>query len=130
MVALLYLCLTDEDSCRRRLGETKRKFLLAIMQPINSFLPSLLRRVSKDPDATLIFLQELWPQIVGHKFSGKITPVAFKNSVLTLAVADETWLKEGRYLGRAIRESINHYWGLPLVEKLRFELHQVESDQF
>lgn len=99
------------------------------MQPIHIFLSSLLKEASKDPERTLIFLKELWPQIVGQEFSRKTQPTALSGNRLTLTVTDEAWLEEGRQLADTVRDSINRYWGTRLIEKLRFKLHQVESDK-
>ncbi|HLV00744.1 MAG TPA: DUF721 domain-containing protein [Acidobacteriota bacterium] len=98
------------------------------MQPIHIFLSSLLKEASKDPERTLIFLKELWPQIVGQEFGRKTQPTALRGNRLTLTVTDETWLEEGQQLADTIRNSINRYWGLPLIEKLRFKLHPGKSD--
>ncbi len=97
------------------------------MKGLGSLLSAFLTDVVKDHEVTLIFLKELWPQIVGKELARRSCPLALQGSTLRVAVQSEVWREELCDLHRMLVQSINDFWELPLVEKIEFEnrLHQV-----
>jgi hypothetical protein len=88
------------------------------MRPISSLFSGWLREVTRDDQVALVFLIELWPQIVGDGLAQKATPVALDERVLTLSVPSEAWGNELSDLGRTIVKRVNTFWSHSLIRKV------------
>ena len=92
------------------------------MENLDTFLPDFLRRIASDNDIALIFLKELWPQIVGKKMATNSRPLSLGKRKLLVAVPSEVWQNELTALEATFLSNINHYWRLSLVERIKFTL--------
>ena len=63
------------------------------METLGSVFSDLLRRIASDEETALIFLNELWPQIVGKELAFRSCPVALRDKRLRIAVPSKTWKK-------------------------------------
>ena len=90
------------------------------MESLNTFLPDFLRRIASDNDIALIFLQELWPQIVGREMAANSRPLSLEKKRLLVAVPSEVWQNELTGLKPTFLSNINDYWQLSLVERIKF----------
>ena len=88
------------------------------MRPINSLFSGWLQQVTRDDQIALIFLVELWPQIVGEGLADQARPVALDKRVLTLSVPSEAWGNELSDLGRTIVKRVNTFWRHSLIRKV------------
>ena len=69
------------------------------MKELNTFFPKILHDASQDPEVAIVFLRELWPQIVGPKVAGRSRPEKLTERTLVLAVLDDTWRRELENVG-------------------------------
>lgn len=91
------------------------------MQRLGAFFPEFLDHIASNEEICLIFLKQLWPDIVGKEVAQKTRPLAYRRKVLTLAVASPTWERELSDLGETLLKAINRFWNRRLVERIRFE---------
>lgn len=91
------------------------------MQRLGDFFPEFLDHVAANEELCLIFLKQLWPDIVGKEVAQQTRPLAYRRKVLTLAVASQTWERELSDLGDPLLKAINLFWKRRLVERIRFE---------
>ncbi len=98
------------------------------MKSVGSVLSHFLDRIASDEKIALIFLNELWPQIVGEDLASKSRPLALKDQKLLLAVPSEIWLKELTQLRQMLIHAVNKYWNLCLIEEIDFEVGGVDEE--
>ena len=98
------------------------------MKSVGSVLPQFLDRIASDEEIALIFLSELWPQIVGKDLASKSRPLALKNQKLLMAVPSEIWVKELTQLRQMLVHAVNKYWNLRLIEKIDFEVRSTDEE--
>ena len=90
------------------------------MESLSTFLPGFLRRIASDNGIALIFLQELWPQIVGKEMAAHSRPLSLGKKTLLISVPSEVWQNELTELTSTLLGNINNYWQLSLVERITF----------
>jgi predicted nucleic acid-binding Zn ribbon protein len=93
------------------------------MKGLLSLLPDFLQQAASNDEVALIFLRELWPSIVGQDLAAKTKPAFLRNRCLTLEAPNSVWCTELRELAPLFVDSINRYWNLQLVEKIRVRVH-------
>lgn len=93
------------------------------MRSINSLFTRWLKEVTRDEQVALLFLVELWPQIVGDGLADQTQPVALEERVLTLSVPSETWGRELSHLGKTIVQRVNGFWNHPLIRRVECRVH-------
>ena len=98
-----------------------------MMENFQSLLPAFLRSVSGNEEITLVFLQELWPRIVGDELAQKTRPSAFYQRTLVLEVPNAIWKKQLQRLRKMFIRSINDFWKASLVEKIDFKIRLEEK---
>lgn len=100
------------------------------MKGLVALLPDFIRQVASNEEAALAFLRELWPKMVGPDLAAKTEPSFLKNKCLTLDVPNAIWCSQLQDLAPLFVDSINRYWNLRLVERIRFRVHleQAASD--
>lgn len=97
------------------------------MKPLKFLLSSFLRSFASDSKLTLIFLKELWPQLVGANVARNTRPISLEDTTLTLGVVDGTWEKQLQGLQDQILRSINDHWQMALVDRIRLRVGPVSS---
>jgi predicted nucleic acid-binding Zn ribbon protein len=90
------------------------------MKNLSTFLPGFLRHIASDSGVALIFLQQLWPQIVGKELAANSRPLRLGKKKLLVAVPSEIWQNELTGLKPTFLSKINDYWQLSLVERITF----------
>jgi predicted nucleic acid-binding Zn ribbon protein len=98
------------------------------MKPVGALLGEFLREVAKDEEVALIFLREMWPRIVGPELARETRPVALSKKSLVVAAATESWQKEVTRIRRLLVESINRFWAVRLVERIRVKTHLTQDE--
>ena len=98
------------------------------MEGIGSFLPDFLSEIVSNDETTLIFLDELWPQIVGRDLALRCRPVRLARKRLVVAVPTEIWKNELMEMRQMLIQAINRFWKVRLVEKVEFEIRLLEGD--
>lgn len=96
------------------------------MRSLASVLPEFLKQIVHDEDLCLVFLAELWPQLVGAQMARRARPVALRQGKLTLQAESEAWRRELTPLSGAIADSVNQRWQSKLVEKIELELRPMD----
>ena len=97
------------------------------MESLDTLLANFLRRIASNEEITVIFLRELWPQIVGKDLASKSRPLTLKTKKLLLAVPSEIWQKELTELREMLLNAINRHWELPVVEEIDFVVRPTEA---
>ncbi len=92
------------------------------MKSVGSVLSQFLDRIASDEEIALIFLSELWPQIVGKDLASKSRPLALRDKRLILSVPSQIWAKELTQLREMMVHAVNKHWDLRLIEKIDFEV--------
>ncbi len=92
------------------------------MKSVGSVLSHFLDRIASDEEIALVFLSELWPQIVGKDLASKSRPLALRDKRLLLSVPSEIWAKELAQLRKMLVHTVNKHWNLQLIEKIDFEV--------
>ena len=98
------------------------------MKSVGSVLSHFLDRIASDEEIALIFLSELWPQIVGKDLASKSRPLALRDKRLLLAVPSEIWAKELTQLRKMLVHAVNKHWDLGLIEKIDFEVRSTDKE--
>jgi len=98
------------------------------MKGLVALLPDFIKQAASNEEAALVFLTELWPRIVGQDLAAKTEPILLKNKSLTLNVPNAIWRSQLQDLAPLFVDSINRYWNLKLVERIRFRVHLVTSE--
>ena len=93
------------------------------MRPINPLFSGWIREVTRDEEVALVFLIELWPQIVGDGLAEQARPVALDGRVLTLSVPSEAWESELSDLGKTIVKRVNDFWSHSLIRRVECKIH-------
>ncbi len=97
------------------------------MENLGSVFSDLLRRIASDEETALIFLNELWPQIVGKDLAFRSRPLALRNKRLRIAVPSKTWKKELMELHPMMIHAVNKYWNCDLVHTVEIEVRRMDE---
>jgi hypothetical protein len=93
------------------------------MRRISSLLPGLLESLQENDEASLAFLVEFWPEIVGKELAERVKPLSLRGGCLVLEVPSEVWKNQLTDLRRMICSAVNDFWGTKRVEKIRLQSH-------
>lgn len=74
--------------------------------PLRRGLDRLVRHLGAPPVDALSRIFEHWPDIVGEQLASVSRPVAVRNGVLTVSVADAAWASEFRWRSGSIVEAV------------------------
>lgn len=99
------------------------------MKSINTLLSHFIDKIASDEKVALIFLNELWPEMVGKDLASKSRPLALRDKRLLLAVPSEVWVEELTQLRQMLVRAVNKHWNLHLVEKIDFEVRTIDDIQ-
>ncbi len=92
------------------------------MHSLMSCLPQeLIRSIEADEEVTILFLRELWPQLVGEELACKTKPTLLRKKVLQVRVPSAVWASQLAGLRTIMIGSINRIWGTQVVETIRLE---------
>ena len=91
------------------------------MRTFGAHISSFLSQYAQDDEVGLIFLKELWPQIVGEKMAAKVKPWGLRGGLLLLLADSEAWGREVGQMKERLVRSVNELWGCPLVNKVKIE---------
>ena len=99
------------------------------MQNLIQCLPrGLVDSIASDEEVSLIFLQRLWAQIVGEDLARNTQPVSLQRKVLLVRVPSELWLSQLVEFRRMVIRSVNGFWGVSLVETIKWEVGLMEEN--
>ena len=99
------------------------------MKSINTLLSRFIDKIASDEKVALIFLNELWPEMVGEELASKSRPLALRDKRLLLAVPSKVWVEELTQLREMLVGAVNKYWNLQLIEKIDFEVRRTDDIQ-
>lgn len=92
------------------------------MQRITSSLKgSFLRSIVEDDEVCMLFLQELWPRIVGEDLGRNTQPCALKQKRLVLRVPNRVWERQLNDFREMIIHAVNQFWGVSVIEAVSLE---------
>jgi hypothetical protein len=92
------------------------------MQHIRSSLKiGFLRSIVEDEEVCILFLQELWPRIVGEDLGRQTEPYTLRRKRLVLKVPNQVWERQLSDFREMIMHAVNQFWGVSVVEAVRLE---------
>jgi predicted nucleic acid-binding Zn ribbon protein len=93
------------------------------MQSLISCVPQrFIRSIESDDEVVMMFLKELWPHIVGEELARNTEPAVLSGKVLEVRVPSVLWASQLAGLHTMMIGSINRFWGVRLVETIRWEV--------
>ena len=98
------------------------------MKPVGSLLGDFLKKVAEDEEVALIFMREMWPRIVGPSLAEQVRPVSLAKKTLVVSAPSESWQKEITRMRPLLVESINRFWAVKVVERIRVRAHPIQDE--
>ncbi|MGH9339746.1 MAG: DUF721 domain-containing protein [Acidobacteriota bacterium] len=92
------------------------------MKSVGSLLPQFLQNFEDNDELSLLFLEALWPNIVGDEVARKSRPLSLKNKTLLIGVPSQPWKTQLLDLQDVLIKSINDHWKSRLVAKIQLVL--------
>ena len=90
------------------------------MEKAAEALQRFLDLVGEEEDRVLIFLKELWPNIVGSDLARHTNPETLSQGVLTVRVPSEVWKTQLLNVRSKMTRATNRYWNRAIVKEIRF----------
>ena len=90
------------------------------MEKASEALQRFLDLVGEEEDRVLIFLKELWPNIVGSDLARNTSPETLSQGVLTVRVPSEVWKTQLLGVRSKMTRATNRYWNRAIVKEIRF----------
>lgn len=94
------------------------------MESLQSHLGDFLRTIGPNEEISLVFLQQLWPQVVGKELAANSRPRSLNKKKLLISVCSDVWKQELQGLRGVLTGTINKYWGFRLVETIDLEVRR------
>ncbi len=98
-----------------------------MMETIKDILGGLLRRRKLDKTLSVYRVFNVWNEAVGVRIARHSQPKGYKNGTLLIAVDSSTWMQQLTFLTDDIRRKVNQALGAPLVEKIRFQIGELDA---
>lgn len=95
------------------------------METLKAILDTLLRKRREDPNLKGYPIFEGWEGAVGSRIARHSQPKRFRDNVLWVSVDNSIWMQQLKFLEGQIREKLNQITGSPMVEKIRFEIGEI-----
>jgi len=89
------------------------------MDRAGNFLGNVIRRINH-PDATLAWLEGVWPSVVGPQIAAHARPLRFLRGGLELSTDNAVWQSQISRMEQDLRARINSAWGGTLVRQIKF----------
>ena len=91
------------------------------MRTFGAHISTFLSQYAQDEEVGLIFLEELWPYIVGERMAEKVKPRRLQDGMLVVVADSEAWGREVGRLRERLARSVNDLWGCPLINRVQVE---------
>ena len=96
------------------------------MKSLKQLIPSILRQVPDDPETRLVFLQNLWPKIVGPEVADKCRPKVLEGSNLIIHTPSDQWRLSLYEMRGLLVASINRFWPNSGINHISIQNHSKE----
>ena len=93
------------------------------MKKLSQLLPSVLEQLPTDPETRLVFLQRLWPRIVGPELAAKCHPETIQGSTLIVFAASDQWQLSLEELKDLLVASIHRFWADSGIDRISVRGH-------
>lgn len=90
------------------------------MEKALEVLQRFLVIVGDDEEKILIFLRELWPNIVGPELARHTKPESLLDGILTVLVPTGVWKTQLLELRQDMIRATNNFWKRSIVREIRF----------
>jgi hypothetical protein len=81
-----------------------------------------LKSTASRPEVVIVFIRELWPQIVGAELARNSEPVQLHGRTLVVRVEDAVWKSQLETLRALMIRAVNNQWGCVLIERIQIRL--------
>ena len=88
------------------------------MEELIKTLPNILRSIGDDPEVATAAAATAWKRAAGDGLRKHAVPIALKEGVLVVAVADPVWQKQLRPMLKELIYKTNSLLGQPLVRQV------------
>ena len=95
------------------------------MERAGNFLGNTFRKM-KRPEATIAWLNAVWPSVVGRTLAAHTRPVRCTHGRLEISADAKPWRKQIEGLSVEFSAQVNKAWGSTLVREVKFVATQAE----
>ena len=93
---------------------------------IADLLGDVLKRVDPEQQMRVYSIWKFWADEVGELIARRAQPSRFRNGILFVTVATQSWMQELQFMKETIRERLNARLGTDLVRDIFFVSGKVE----
>jgi predicted nucleic acid-binding Zn ribbon protein len=90
-------------------------------------LGDVLKRVDPEQQMRVYGIWKFWADEVGELIARRTQPSRFRNGILFVTVATQSWMQELQFMKDSIREKLNARLGADLVRDIFFTSGTIES---
>ena len=94
---------------------------------VTDVLSDVLKRVDPEQQMRVYSIWNFWNQEVGELIARRAQPSGFRNGILFVTVATQSWMQELQFMKEKIREQLNARLGAELVRDIFFVSGTIES---
>ncbi len=91
-------------------------------------LSDVLKRVDPEQQMRVYAIWKFWTDEVGELIARRAQPSRFRNGILFVTVATQSWMQELQFMKESIREKLNARLGADLVRDIFFASGTVEGE--
>jgi predicted nucleic acid-binding Zn ribbon protein len=88
--------------------------------PVGDVLDDVLKRVDPEQHMRIYRLWSFWAEEVGEPIARRAQPTGFRNGVLFVTVATQSWMQELQFMKATMRDRLNTRLGAPLIRDMFF----------
>ncbi len=90
-------------------------------------LSDVLKRVDPEQQMRVYSIWNFWADEVGELIARRAQPSGFRNGILFVTVATQSWMQELQFMKEKIRERLNTRLGAELVRDIFFASGTIEA---
>lgn len=94
---------------------------------VEDILGDVLKRVDPEQQMRVYGIWKFWADEVGELIARRAQPSRFRNGVLFVTVATQSWMQELQFMKETLRERLNTRLGAELVRDIFFVSGKIES---
>ena len=95
------------------------------MENIKSILDDLFRKRKLESKIKSYRVFDVWKDAVGPRIARHSQPKRIRDRILWVVVDNSIWIQQLTFLEGQIKEKLNQMIGSPMVEKIRFQIGEI-----
>lgn len=97
------------------------------METIKTILDALFQKKNLQSKLKGGQVFDIWEEVVGPRIACHSQPKSFSDNTLWVTVDNSIWMQQLKFLEGQIKEKLNQRVGSSLIEKLRFQIGEIDS---